>query len=133
MTVIAPPSPAARPGALRWLAVAAWAGLIWYLSSRSTIPALPFTFAHLDKVVHSLIFGVLGWLVARALGHGGARRRLALAVLLAVSWGALDELHQAFVPGRTSSLGDLAADAFGASIGVALVWLRRARMRSTAG
>ena len=41
----------------------------------------------------------------------------AYAFALAVLYGALDEVHQAFVAGRTASNADLGLDAVGAAIG----------------
>jgi VanZ family protein len=49
-----------------------------------------------------------------------------------VTWGFLDELHQAFVPSRNADSADLAADAIGAVIGVAIYALIR-RMRGANG
>ena len=45
------------------------------------------------------------------------------AVLLAVVYGATDEWHQSFVPGRTPELRDLFADAVGSAFGASVVWL----------
>ena len=46
-----------------------------------------------------------------------------LAFALTVLYRVLDELHQAFVPGRTASEADLGLDAAGALIGVGLALL----------
>lgn len=40
-----------------------------------------------------------------------------LAVILCVAFGALDEFHQSFTPGRSVSLGDVCADFVGGLIG----------------
>lgn len=89
-------------------------------------------------VAHLIEFGVLAALLFRA---------LALQFTLAVLWlwlvvvaattayGATDELHQAFVPGRYPSWLDVAYDAVGATTGssVALGWLWfRRRVRTPA-
>ena len=50
-----------------------------------------------------------------------AARGLA-AVVVAVVYGISDEWHQHFVPGRTSDVLDLLADAVGASLSVVLLW-----------
>jgi VanZ family protein len=102
------------------------AALLFYLSSQRAI--LPETRGW-DKVAHFLAYGLLGLLIARALhgGSGPVRVRLALAaVALATLYGASDELHQRFVPGRDASLLDLAADLLGAAGGAALWALRGA-------
>lgn len=101
---------------LRLLPAVAWFGLTWWLSSRADPPgsdllAIPFA----DKLGHAGLFAVQAGLLRLA----GLRVRL--AVLFAVALGALDELHQAFVPGRSPDLADLAADAVGAVVGAAAV------------
>jgi VanZ family protein len=39
-----------------------------------------------------------------------------------VLYGASDELHQMFVPGRTAAFDDLLADTIGALVGASLCW-----------
>jgi VanZ family protein len=52
------------------------------------------------------------------------------AVGLAAAWGAIDETHQLFVPGRQASLWDFATDVAGAALFVSvLVILRGERVR----
>lgn len=94
---------------------------ISHLSEPPVPEALQFRFA--DKVMHFCAYFVIGALAA--LGSG--RRRLSWgrgavveAVVLATLHGALDEVHQGFVPGREPSVGDLAADLLGALLGA---WL----------
>ncbi len=80
---------------------------------------------NLDKLVHALVYGVL----AAAFLHGLGRRQSSrkppatalLAVCLTLLYGASDELHQFFVPGRSTSLADLAADGVGAML-AAVAW-----------
>jgi VanZ family protein len=70
-----------------------------------------------DKLVHAAVFGLLAvlWYWARR-GTDGAGRAALTAVALAALWGALDEVHQSFVPGRTADGLDLLADAAGAAL-----------------
>jgi VanZ family protein len=111
----------ARSILLAWLPVIAYMGLIWFLSSRPISVPLVW-FPHRDKVVHLLEYGTLGALAARAI-HGSMLISLRTALIsgfaLSVGWGALDEVHQAFVPKRSADLLDLAADIVGALLGVA--------------
>lgn len=77
-----------------------------------------------DKLVHAAIYGILGALVARALRHGTARppsamMTVAFVVVAASCLGALDEIHQSFVPGRSPDVLDGVADAVGAALGSA--------------
>jgi VanZ family protein len=105
----------------RWLPPLLWAAFILILTSipGSHLPVLP---SHnFDKVVHLAIYGVLGWLVARAWSSGSRAMAAALAVVVLVScFGALDEWHQQFIPQRSMDLLDWTADTAGATIGVLL-------------
>jgi VanZ family protein len=80
-----------------------------------------------DKAAHFLAYAALGAALVRALAGGRASgmtvRRIALAILLATVYGASDEVHQMFVPGRTPDVMDLLADASGAAAGAVLVAL----------
>lgn len=109
--------------ALRWLAVIAYAGVIFFFSSRTPKGLPKIEIPHIDKVVHATEYAGLGFLLCRAL-----RRRevptpaeIALAVTLGTAYGVSDEYHQTFVPGRSGNdLGDLLADAVGSSLGALL-------------
>ncbi len=125
------PAPAAaleRPSAVRirrlvaGVLAAAWAGLVFWLSSR---PDLPFHVALVpgsDKVLHAGAYAVLGALLtlATAGARFSGRRAVVIAAALASLYGVSDELHQAFVPGRDTSAGDWIADTAGALVGAAL-------------
>ena len=81
---------------------------------------------HIDKVTHFSVYGLLATLVCR-LRPG---RVAAWCSVLAVSaFGASDEWHQTFTPGRTIEFGDWVADTAGAAVAVALYvhwhWYRR--------
>ncbi|MCY3731217.1 MAG: VanZ family protein, partial [Rhodospirillaceae bacterium] len=75
---------------------------------------------------HAIAYAVLGAAMLRAVTGADSSRitvgAVLLAVTLTVAYGLTDEIHQAFVPGRTPELRDLAADALGASAGAALGW-----------
>ena len=99
---------------------------IFYASSLPN-PPLP---ANSDKPVHWLAYLGLAVVVVRALA-GGLPRPVshgvaAAAVAITVTYGATDEVHQMFVPGRTADVYDLMADAAGAVAGtvVCVVWGR---------
>ncbi|MDY0004038.1 MAG: VanZ family protein [Polyangia bacterium] len=62
-----------------------------------------------------------------------AARRLGGVLLAAVAFGALDELHQSFVPGRIASFRDLGLDALGALVGTVLFLVGRSWLRRRAG
>ncbi len=51
------------------------------------------------------------------------------AALLAAAYGAIDEVHQSFVAGRSSTVADAVADAVGAVIGAWVAGHARVRER----
>jgi VanZ family protein len=103
----------------------AYAVGIFAVSSISQLTSLPGDVS--DKSAHSLAYAGFALVLLRALA--GARWRgvtaatAIAAALLATLYGASDELHQYFVPGRDSDVLDLAADARGAVIAAAVVYL----------
>lgn len=120
-----------------WFPAFAYMGLIFTLSSmRIVAPAIEL-FPFQDKGVHFVEYGVLGFLCASAAlrtWRGRSPPRVALVgALLATAWGLSDELHQAFVPGRSAEFADLIADGLGAlaGTGVALLLLRLRRETRT--
>jgi VanZ family protein len=102
-------------------------GLIWFLSSQ---PDLTTGLGLADligrKVVHAVSFGLLALLWWRVLRERLAAMALPVAAAIALAYGAVDEYHQAFVPGRTGSPVDVAIDALGVAV-AALLLLRRRR------
>ena len=81
---------------------------------------------HADKLAHFAGYGLLGLLCMRA--TTGATLRAAAFVLVAVSaFGAVDEWHQQFIPGRSQDRADWFADTLGASLGVMLSAVARPR------
>ena len=74
-----------------------------------------------DKLAHLVVFAALAVVMCLAIGLRG----------LAMMWfgffctllvGIVDEWHQIYLPGRTSSFGDVAADAVGAALGAWAAW-----------
>ena len=108
-----------------WLPVAAYAGLIFYLSSLSQPQEyIPPLLAELgDNILHAVEYGLLGVLCYRAFRHGAGawagRYAWQLAIVAAAAYGVTDEIHQAFVPLREAEAGDLLMDTIGAAIGAA--------------
>lgn len=100
-----------------WAPVAAYMLLIYAMSSLQQLPQTPGPFT--DKHWHALEYGGLAALWVRALAGGrwtGLSVRVCVAAVgAALLYAASDEWHQAYVPGRDSSLWDLLADAVGAS------------------
>lgn len=106
-----------------WRSVVAWAVVILVAT---TVPVPDFAnrvpTLWLDKLVHGGLYLVLGWLVGAALCAMGRRGGVAwlVGLLALAAFALLDELHQRWLPGRVTSLGDWAADVAGATIGLTL-------------
>ena len=117
----------ARRGLTHVLPPVLWAGLIFFLSSRPAgdLP-LPTLFPHTDKIVHLLVYALLGALLVRS----GRDEWIAkppwswviFCWLTASAYGASDEWHQSFVNERTASLADWLMDTVGVAFGV-VGWL----------
>jgi VanZ family protein len=73
-----------------------------------------------DKLAHLLTFAVVGMAAGLAGGMRGWRMAL-WCVAGALLVGGMDELHQMFLPGRSASWADLAADAAGGLLGAAVL------------
>lgn len=99
-----------------WLPVLIYVAIIFGLSSQSHL-APPPGYAKLDKLLHMIEYGGLGFLLSRALRATGrvrvALRVALLVVLIGAVVGAGDEVFQSFVPGRDSNVADWIADLTG--------------------
>jgi VanZ family protein len=120
--------------ALAWLPAILYTSLIWWLSSQSLSLKPLEKFPFQDKGVHFVEYAGLCFAFCFAVTRtwrGRGLRALLTALLITAALGLVDELHQAFVPMRSSDIRDWFADAFGASFAVvvsSLVWrVRRAR------
>jgi VanZ family protein len=113
-----------------------WAVFIFVLTSipGSAVPDVGDVPSGTDKLVHAVIYGVLGFLTARSLWEpaGGRPRWHYLLALLGIAVLALlDELHQTFIPGRDMDFADWVADVVGAAIGLSAGVLLRRRERTS--
>ena len=103
-----------------WGPPAAYLGLIFYLSSLSSIG---WAADYPDYLEHGLEYLGLAILMARALNRGlrrpAAPRTLAIAFAICVAYSVSDEIHQRFVPDRNPDIRDVASDAVGAGTGLA--------------
>lgn len=87
-----------------------------------------------QNALHVPAYGLLAWLwisVLESWGRAG-RRGVVVAAALSVACGALLELCQVWIPGRSASLWDFAADASGALLVAGLYsWIGFTRTAST--
>lgn len=126
----------ATPGSLRRarLLAFAWGLFLLALTSWPSPPDVPVvsSIANFDKFVHATLYGVEGFLLYFAIAWRGPRRfswlrALAVGGVLAV-FGTLDELHQAWIPGRSMEAGDALTDAiagFAGAVAASAVAARR--------
>lgn len=101
-----------------WLPVAAWAGLIFYLSS---IPGLRTNLGVWDlvlrKIAHIVEFAMLATLIHRAAKRTWPGtlplKRILWVAFFAILYAMSDEFHQMFVPHRGPSPVDVLIDSIG--------------------
>ena len=106
-----------------WLPVIAYMGMLFGLSSLSTVPPPPGDLT--DYHVHFAAYVGLAVLTVRALAKGSLRNVTWLVVFGAAAisalYGVTDEYHQRFVPGREFDVFDMAADALGSIVGAGAI------------
>lgn len=111
----------------RWAIAAAGVALAIFVLSSIPADDLARTGIRIwDKAAHAAVWAVLAFCTGRALG--GRRHAVLLAIAIGVGYGAFDEIHQGFTPGRDPSGWDIVADAVGAVIGALAAAVRRGRL-----
>jgi VanZ family protein len=108
------------------LVAVAWGLFLLALTSWPSPPEAPAALSwipDLDKLIHATLYGVEGFLVYRAIRWKGSprfawNRVLRVACLMAV-WGALDEVHQIWIPGRSAEVADALTDTVAGFAGAA--------------
>jgi len=105
-----------------------WAILIFALSSIPRPLPPPMGVKVADKLYHFIEFFIFGLLLARAFlsiaSQGKEHKAVLVAAALGIFWGAVDEIHQAFVPGRDASFLDALADGVGVLfISAIMLWM----------
>lgn len=99
---------------LRWAPALLYMAAIFAASAQPTLPTPDLD--HSDKVLHFAAYAGLGGLLA----YGAAPAALGPLPLIAIGslYGASDEVHQSFVPGRSPDPLDWVADTLGVIAGV---------------
>lgn len=110
----------------------AWALLIFGLSSipGPSMPVLPFQVS--DKIEHATVFFCFCFFLYRALRNQQrypwlSAHSLTISLALTAIYGALDETHQMFVPGRDPDVFDFLADSLGGAVFAGLLLLLHLR------
>jgi hypothetical protein len=71
------------------------------------------------NLAHVPLFAGLAWVTVSAF-VGPARTRVLLTAVICLAFAVMDEWYQTSVPGRVAALGDVATDAAGIALGIAL-------------
>ncbi len=92
---------------------------------------MEFPYAHI--IAHTLLFGMLYYLGYRAFKHQHYSRlvsefSLLVTLLFVMAYGASDEYHQSFTPGRSEELKDFLVD-FLAAVAVLFIVLIAEKVR----
>ncbi len=110
--------------------------LAWFRSVLGLSPeAAGVAVVVLRKTVHFTFYGLFAWIALRAarMAEGERRAAAVLALSLALSLAAFDELRQSVSPGRTGSIWDVALDMTGAVAFVGISTRRRQRHEALGG
>jgi VanZ family protein len=125
---------------LYWAPVLVYAAAIFYFSTLSKPDEELPTFVRdlSDKLLHVAEYGILGALWYRAFrwasGPGIAASAVLLAVIAGSIYGLTDEVHQAFVPMRETSVLDWIADTAGSFMGAwGLSWIEQRQRDAVSG
>lgn len=70
-----------------------------------------------DKFIHATVFGF----IAALLWFSSVSPKPFIVFLISLMVGAGDELHQIYIPGRTASFADFAADSIGTMLVIAIL------------
>ena len=105
-----------------WTPAVIWMGFIFYSSSQSISVSIGIN--GIDKFFHTVEYFILAYLLVRAIARSSENQNykfiFIVAVIAASLYGASDEFHQRFVPGRSCDIFDLMFDVFGSCLGA---WL----------
>ena len=109
-----------------YLPIVIWLAIIFAVPTAthaSGITGLPY---HLDKAAHFFIYGVLGFLVVRAIYFRDKipdiRQAILVAVGIAVFCSGLDYFNRIYLPGRFSSFFDFVFDILGITASQIVFW-----------
>ena len=122
-----------------WVPPLLYMALIFVVSSleQPPLPMPEFEWLTIDKLYHFVEYAILGGLLAIAFVKAKpavmpSKLIWLAATVLSILYGASDEWHQTFVPGRFATLADWVADVLGSIAGVLAVYLYYRRKQSSA-
>ncbi len=108
-----------------WVPPLLYMALIFAISSmqQPPLPTPEFKWLSIDKLYHFIEFGILSVLLTIAFVNVPPKWLpegwiWVVAALISILYGASDELHQMFVPGRFATYSDWISDVIGSIAGV---------------
>ena len=109
-----------------WVPPLIWGAVIFLFSARAVTPASQIYWKDfvIKKTAHVIEYAILAVLLYRALKESGVGKYNAglIAILIAVVYGATDELHQSFTPGREPRVRDVFFDTIGSVLAIYWLW-----------
>lgn len=99
--------------------------MIWKVSSMPSNTYVKFGFSFDDFIresLHLIEFGLLFYFLLSAfwsLGKTSSKMEI-VAIIIAITYGFIDELHQSYIPYRTASILDLIKDSTGVLVSYGL-------------
>ena len=121
------------PKAVFWIPALLWAGLTSFLSMIPRVGPSSETAEH--KIGHIAVFATLAATLMWALRRGHAWRpskSLMLAFLITAVYGASDEWHQKYVPGRSCEFSDVVLDTVAGAVAL-FAWYICESLRADTG
>lgn len=116
-----------------WLPVLLYVTLIFVVSSMQNLQPPQLFGSFSDKLPHAAEYGILGFLLVRAIrGTELMERSLPaglVALIIGLAVALADELYQAYVPGRQSDPFDYLADAVGMALAILFFLVLRGATR----
>ena len=100
-----------------WGPAAIWATVLFLLSAVPDTGSGGLQLPLNDKLAHAMLYAVLGATLANGRARSGSGVSHVLLIVLGVLYGASDEWHQGFVPGRDPDPADWLADVVGLLVG----------------
>ena len=81
-----------------------------------------------DKLVHMVLYAGFGFLLYFTIKNSSnptlCNNVMLFAMIIGTLYGVSDEFHQSFVPGRTASTWDLAADSIGVALALTVIFIK---------
>ena len=112
------------PAPIAWALPIAWMGFIWFLSSQKMdAPGIAHgLWGFLGNLIHAPLFGLLALLLVAAClrperTHNPVpgKATVVFVMLFVLAYGVVDEWHQSYTGGRTSTGWDVLTDVVGAA------------------